>query len=75
MKIKHKEKPLTNIQTLRAGQVFKYKNDYYIVTDRFKGEWTLMEQRIYVNLKNGAGILIPKEHVEVVEDISLVIGD
>ena len=57
---------IESVHKLLPAQIFEYEGERYIVATLHKDRWMLMENRIYVNLKDGSVRKFMYEDVEVV---------
>lgn len=64
---------LVEVSTLRKGTVFRYKKEYYMVSDGYRGDMNL-KNRLYINLRTGHGDVFMNVKVESIENIKMVIG-
>ena len=57
---------IESVHKIYPGKVFEYEGERYIVATLHKDRWMLLENRIYVNLKDGSIRKFMYEDVKVV---------
>ena len=62
------------VSCVRCGQVFEYKDKYYMATNAYYGDDMRQKNKVYIELRTGFWKSFTDELVEPIEDIRLVVG-